>query len=433
MATRPTRRVATLLCIAIAAAVLPTALFTAPADPLPESLAKLLKERNDLAKRVNGALLEATAHVAKRDNEEVVQLEWSLSYDGPRPPLVVLPPILVCHPEHGILIGFHRHACAYFLTVGRDGEAFTLPITTEGFRDGRLPPAEEHEFVVVPAGEKATGILELPLSLVAKKFQQRWPQTFLGKTPWPLYVQFYYRPSDRGPGDFDAWTGELFTKTIRLSQTERVAALPLPVPRKVERKPEKPIPREEKPLEALDRLRASAGRKKGVQLSLEAQLVNAGGRDTIRMRWTLDYDGRRQPLTILRPSVTEATMTPSARKGWESLNITRVNFWVPAPNGQLRRFSLEDPDLSWTWTRRLARQDQFITVPPGQSRGDTIDVLLKEVLSGFRREYGNEFVEGIRTLYVQMHHGVSDRSERFGLDSWTGGVYSPLLKLEVAK
>jgi hypothetical protein len=173
-------------------------------DPKAENQ-EFYKVRSALAGRRAGAMLQATVAIADGpDRAEEIQLNWTLDYTGPRPPLIILRPSL----EDGTA-GQTR---VILYAEGKDGRVY------EGQLESPTPPlvqgTPKEWFLTIPPGKTATGELKISARRVADCFQQPWPKQF-DDTPPILHVQLIHKPHHRG-GDLDAWTGELYTPVLKV-------------------------------------------------------------------------------------------------------------------------------------------------------------------------------------------------------------------------
>lgn len=158
------------------------------------------KTRSGLARRENGVLLAAEVVVEGRRAE----LRWTLEYDGPRPPLIILDPALD-NPTEG-----QTEVLVY--AVGKDDylceKSYKSVVPVPGVRT--IP-----DFLTIPRGERKAGAILLHLADLRAHFYGNWPTRFGGPPP-PMFVQLRHSPKwrDYGLRSLDAWTGELYTKVV---------------------------------------------------------------------------------------------------------------------------------------------------------------------------------------------------------------------------
>jgi hypothetical protein len=166
-----------------------------------------------------------------------------------------------------------------------------------------------------------------------------------------------------------------------------------------------------------------AKRKNGVLLQATAKIVAGKEGDEIRLDWTLDYNGPRQPLTILIPTL------------FDTFGQTTVVFYAEDKD-ETSLYEYARPSDSWPvpWAPFVQNKELFIKVEKGKKGTGTIVVPVSKVASYYKEGWGQQFKDPPKELYVQLVHAPFDRGEGFGgLDAWTGEVYSPLLKLSLEK
>src|SRR5438093_10747998 len=84
----------------------------------PLERARMLKDRGGLHRRVNGVLLTVSARVKGEKNKEKLDLEWTLAYNGPRPPLVIMRPSVTDLNDWATIV--------WDFAKGKDGKFYRL-------------------------------------------------------------------------------------------------------------------------------------------------------------------------------------------------------------------------------------------------------------------------------------------------------------------
>ena len=162
------------------------------------------KIRSELNRRTNGAMLVATASASETDADRI-EIQWSLDYDGPRPPLTILRPSLelaTCSQTQVIV--YARPA------GGRPHEM----ILSSPLQHGKYW-APQGWFVTVEKGKTTTGVIPIRVSEIKAFFLKNWPDRFRESPPPEVRIQLVHRPTDRGGQyNLDAWTGELYSAVI---------------------------------------------------------------------------------------------------------------------------------------------------------------------------------------------------------------------------
>lgn len=186
-------------------------------------ITKLLDGFKQGAVRKNGVLLTAKAEIKPDPKGNQVLLHWSLDYDGPRQPLIVLKPALEGP-------GANQTYVVFYLVHG-DGKAYPVPV------QGSVPSfpifVGKPHFIEVKKGEVGQGTITVTNSLVIETLaREKWPEKFQTFAPCRVFVQLRHQPALRGElvlrrlfdpdepvehVDLDAWTGSLQTELIELS------------------------------------------------------------------------------------------------------------------------------------------------------------------------------------------------------------------------
>jgi hypothetical protein len=137
--------------------------------------------------------------------------------------------------------------------------------------------------------------------------------------------------------------------------------------------------------------------------------------ETTTLTWTLDYDGPRSPLTILRPSLEDAT-------GGQ----TEVIVYAEGKNGWAHSRELRSPTQPGKY---MSRKDWFVTVEKDKQISGTITISIPEARDFFREQWPDQFDGTIAKLHVQLIHKPTDRGEAHGFDAWTGELHSRVLEV----
>src|SRR5262245_56565936 len=173
------------------------------ASPTSDPNQKVLDQRNQLAGRKNGTLLLATVSVVKADAGDSIEVAWTLDYNGPRPPLVIVKPSRSCGAT-----------TVTFFAESASGELCTVDLfTVSAFGNY----ARENDFLVVDAAARESGVIVVPINELRLAFEKKYSPQIARKPPKTLYVQLKHTPSDRGTKyELDAWTGALATSVTKV-------------------------------------------------------------------------------------------------------------------------------------------------------------------------------------------------------------------------
>lgn len=179
-----------------------------------------------------------------------------------------------------------------------------------------------------------------------------------------------------------------------------------------------------------------AGRNNGVLLQAKAEVKKDGTGDVILnhdgglilvkkgdvilIHWSIDYDGPRFPLHILKPSFDV-----------ERRGQTYLTFELVDDKGIAYPVALhaELPPLL-----TIADEQCFLTVNRGDVIRGTIEVPLQRVEVAARNKLVGK-LSGFppARLFVQLRHIPEDRAERFNLDAWTGALQTPLIPVPIER
>lgn len=172
-------------------------------------VSNMIERYKKAAGRKNGVLLKAVAEVKKdTKGQDVILVQWSVDYAGPRFPLHILKPSLE--------LGAYNHTAVVFYPVDKNGLAkYGVPIHPPV--STILPAYPEEAFLKVNKGEVARGALEIPLGAVANTARTKHPKVFSEFAPHALYVQLHHAPRERGEHlGLDAWTGALQSELVHV-------------------------------------------------------------------------------------------------------------------------------------------------------------------------------------------------------------------------
>ncbi|MCI0378015.1 MAG: hypothetical protein L0215_10435 [Gemmataceae bacterium] len=190
-----------LCCLSVAGAI---CYFSSPSAISQEKASEeFYKRRDEQAKRWNGALLEATASIAKGKDGQELHIHWSIDYNGPRPPLTILEPSLTRPISIQTVVVFYAEF--------KDGKRYPFQFAAPSALGFRIP--EAGWFVTAEKGKKATGTLILSLAKIKERYQFKHGDYSIGSPV--LRLQLEHSPSERGQaGELDAWTGTLYSKVV---------------------------------------------------------------------------------------------------------------------------------------------------------------------------------------------------------------------------
>jgi hypothetical protein len=162
---------------------------------------------NEMAKRTNGVLLKTTAELAKDKEGDKIKVSWTLDYDGPRPPLIILT------PYEGA-----SQTCVFIYADGQDGSRYEFLMRAAPIA-GVFAPGKE-AFSTMEKGKALKGEYVIPLAKIRTFYQKNWPKQF-GEKPPKLFLRMNHQTSERGTQHkLDAWTGDLNSKVMEVSPAE---------------------------------------------------------------------------------------------------------------------------------------------------------------------------------------------------------------------
>jgi hypothetical protein len=194
------------------------------AEPVvPPAIAKVIEERNTLHKRQTGALLTISARWEQDPGlEKSLRIYWSIDYNGPRQPFVVLTPAL--------LYTAAGQSTVYIWFDSGNGQVGHFKMSA-GHIMGAQPLKTRDWFSTSVGGKPVTGRIQQGASYMRELF---------GREPTPgnppIWVQLEHSPTDRGDGNewpvdpvtrvvkkgpewtLDAWTGRLLSPVVLVSE-----------------------------------------------------------------------------------------------------------------------------------------------------------------------------------------------------------------------
>jgi hypothetical protein len=164
-------------------------------------------------------------------NKEFTDIEvaWTLTYSGPRPPLIIVRPSLELTTGQSTVFLYaapkgKNYAVLFAVASAREENGFVIDAYGEKKplpdlpKVGTLPHPDQFKlrtrtkdwFVTVPAGKSATGVLTVSGAKLKHHLLTSYPGEFDPKEPPRLFVSLVHTPLDRGEDfNLDAWVGWL--------------------------------------------------------------------------------------------------------------------------------------------------------------------------------------------------------------------------------
>ena len=197
---------------------------------LPLALLEQIAAKSELSVKNNGVELAIKVKGVPNKESTDIEFAWTLTYTGPRPPLIILQPSLKFTSRATGLVfyavpkgknyGLPFHVFGSLEIPGEKGYVVDpygvetrlpeLPMALGPFRNFEFRTITKDWWITVPAGKKGEGVVTVAGSKMRDHFLTFHPNEFDAKEPPRLFVEFSFYPGDRG-GDFnfDAWTGDL--------------------------------------------------------------------------------------------------------------------------------------------------------------------------------------------------------------------------------
>ena len=161
----------------------------------------------------------------------------------------------------------------------------------------------------------------------------------------------------------------------------------------------------------------------GLTLRINSMLKPARNPDTIAIEWEFKYTGPRQPLTIMKPSLTVSNQPRDTEvliysKG-KSGEYYRTDFYNPG-------WPAEDP--------YYPKKTCFVTVPKNEIATGKIDIAIEDIKKKLLIGTQNEFTDMVAPeMFAWMHYYARFRGEKHILDAWTGRLESDLIPIRLDK
>ena len=192
---------------------------TPPTQASGHSLDDFVKSRLEKAasmasKGVNGLRLGVRCEIQSANGPTVehsrLLLHWTLTYNGPRQPLISLRTTLAVPLGEQCVVKFVR-----FIAGGAEETAIVCPVPPP-IVFGFLIPYGKEAFLTLPHGATAQGVIVINANRIQAAIQDSWGKTYTASDT--VYAQIRYAPHDRGDGfSLDAWTGDYSTALQALS------------------------------------------------------------------------------------------------------------------------------------------------------------------------------------------------------------------------
>jgi hypothetical protein len=170
----------------------------------------------------NGVEMDVTVQTLHRKEKATeIEFTWTLTYTGPRPPLIILEPSLTQPSAVQTYVRFFAipkgakqgraaaHGSPSWLDLKKPGEAPKLEDLNRQLR-----------FVTVEKEKSAKDTTSFPVEKLKKRLLDDFPNEFDADTPPELWVKFVHNPRDRGDigRSLDAWTGELKSRILAVPE-----------------------------------------------------------------------------------------------------------------------------------------------------------------------------------------------------------------------
>ncbi|MCI0458422.1 MAG: hypothetical protein L0Z62_15770 [Gemmataceae bacterium] len=159
----------------------------------------------------------------------------------------------------------------------------------------------------------------------------------------------------------------------------------------------------------------------GARLQLKVTTVpKEDDADEIRLHWTLDYDGLRPPLTILRPSLG----------AWDGQTV--LIWYAEGKDQRPYEYQVVSKILGAQGFVRPEKW-QFVTVEKGKSVTETITYSAGRLFHYYTGTWPKQFGEAPPTVHIQLWHKPYERAPDLNLDPWTGELHSTVVKVPLKK
>jgi hypothetical protein len=171
--------------------------------------------------RTNGVTFTVRTNAPRMLGDKVIELFWTLRYDGPRSPLVIVKPSLEI--PSGVQTFVLLHAAPAGKDYGYSYATFSPLFEQEKPLAAGIgcclpfPPLlkfkkSKDDFLFIPSGKQVRGCIQVSLREMKALFLRAYPGEFDRKRAPTLFADVHYRPYDRAEDlSLDAWTGDLTT------------------------------------------------------------------------------------------------------------------------------------------------------------------------------------------------------------------------------
>ncbi|HYT93430.1 MAG TPA: hypothetical protein VEL76_32230 [Gemmataceae bacterium] len=159
--------------------------------------------------------------------------------------------------------------------------------------------------------------------------------------------------------------------------------------------------------------RLGAVRVNGVKLAVAAATKG----DEILLHWSLDYTGPRQPLHILKPSLTE----------FAAAGQTTVLFFLIQDGKDYVVSYAAQSAFPHLWIGNRTPKEAYLAVERGKAGKGSLSASAGELWRAAKERFPGKFKEFPAALYVQLRYSPTDRGEEHALDAWTGSLQTELV------
>lgn len=159
----------------------------------------------------NGIALRIKAKQVLVKGSNQIVVDWKVTYNGPRSPLVMLKPCLRgCHRNGDTMLAIY--------VVGTDGEAHRVWFCSPAKSFWLMPAAPGPGcYLAARPGQPASGCLRVSTEQVRRHLLKHRPKAFDKKLTPKAYAKLYHEPTERGEEyGLDAWTGQLESNLVPL-------------------------------------------------------------------------------------------------------------------------------------------------------------------------------------------------------------------------